>query len=131
MIKFRTYSQEKQGQKIGSFYLYSPEELLKDVKEKEYLEVYGGFAVWNMMGQGLVAEKFPHNDNIGEGGLYIDEVSSNLENYFKIDDSPKAYRTAWFKTREGAERFLEKYGKVFPGGVCLGLWAPTTMIFNE
>ena len=59
MIKFKTYSQEKQGQKIGSFYLYSPEELLEDVKEKEYLEVYGGFTVWNMKGQGLVAEKFP------------------------------------------------------------------------
>jgi hypothetical protein len=131
MIKFSTYFQTKRGQEIGDFYLYSPDELLEDVKGKEYIEVYGGFSIWNFRDQGLVAEKSIFNDGIGVGNLYYEDIKNNLESYFKINDSPNALRSAWFKTREGAQRFLDKYEKESPGGECLGLWAPTMMIFNE
>jgi hypothetical protein len=132
MIKFRTYSQIRRGQEIGGFHLYSsPGELLNDMEGKEYVEFYGGFSVWNFKDQGLVAEKSPLNDGINEGGLYYEDMKNNLEYYFKINDSPNAFRSAWFKTREGAQRFLDKYGKENPGGECLSLWAPPIMLFNE
>lgn len=134
MIKFKTYSEIKQGQEIGGFFLYSPDELLEDAREKSCLAVYGGFAVYNLKGQGMVAEKAPEGigeDSIGEGGLYFSDLEGNIEGYFTINSDPGVYRTAWFKTREGAERFLEKYGKVNPSGECLGLEFPQTLLFNE
>lgn len=128
MIKFRTYSQIKRGQNIGGFHLYSPDELLNDTEGKDCVDVYGGFSVRNIEGQGLVAEK---SLGINEGGLYYVDIKNNLEDYFKINHSPNAFRSAWFKTREGAQRFLDKYGKENLGGECLSLWAPSIMLFNE
>jgi hypothetical protein len=131
MIEFKGYSRIRQGQCIGEFFLYSPDELFNDVEGKEYIELYGGFSVLNFRDQGLVAEKSPFDDGIGVGGLYLEDLKSDLGGYFKIDDSPRVSRTAWFKTKEGAKRFLDKYGKIDPEGEHIGLWAPTTMIFNE
>jgi hypothetical protein len=132
MIKFRTYSQrKKQGREISGFYLYSLDELLEDIEGKGYLEVYGGFSVWNLKGHGLVVEKSQFNNGIGKGCLSYDEIKGNPESFFNINDSPNAFRLAWFKTREGAKRFLNIYGKENLEGECLGLWAPSIMIFNE
>lgn len=131
MIKFRTYSQTKQGQEMGGFHLYSPDELLEDAEGKGCIEVYGGFSVWNFRDQGLVVEKSSLDNDIVESVIYYEDIKDNLEYYFEINDSPDAFRSAWFKTREGAQRFLDKYGKENPGGESFGLRAPTTLIFNE
>lgn len=129
MIKFKTYSNIKRGQEIGGFYLYSPEELLEDLKEEGRIKVYGGFSIYNIQGFGIVVDK--HQISISEGYLCFSDMKENMESYFKMNSSPKAFRAAWFKTRKGAERFIEKYGKENTSGKQLGFSAPSIMFFNE